>query len=54
VHAAPTALHFDAYRGKLRRTRRLWGNRNPLQRVAIAIARKQLKRMAAAKAGSEP
>jgi molybdopterin/thiamine biosynthesis adenylyltransferase len=42
VHAAPTALHFDAYRGKLRLTRRLWGNRNPLQRVAIAIARRQL------------
>ena len=45
VHAAPTALHFDAYRGKFRKTRRLWGNRNPLQRIAIAIARRQLNRM---------
>jgi molybdopterin/thiamine biosynthesis adenylyltransferase len=45
VHAAPTALHFDAYRGKLRLTRRRWGNRNPLQRMAIAIARRQLRKM---------
>ncbi|HET9046527.1 MAG TPA: ThiF family adenylyltransferase [Casimicrobiaceae bacterium] len=45
VHAAPTALHFDAYRGKLRITRRVWGNRNPLQRLAMAIARRQLRKM---------
>ena len=37
VHAAPVALHFDAYRGKLRRTRRLWGNRNPLQRLPLRL-----------------
>ena len=45
VHAAPVGLHFDAYRGKLKLTWRPWGNRNPLQRVAIAIAQRQLARM---------
>lgn len=42
IDAAPVGLHFDAYRGKLKRTWRPWGNRNPLQRMAIAIARRQL------------
>ncbi len=45
VDAAPVGLQFDAYRGKLVRTWRPWGNRNPLQRVAIAIARRQLAAM---------
>jgi molybdopterin/thiamine biosynthesis adenylyltransferase len=44
VLSAPWALQFDAYRGKLLRTWRPWGNRNPIQRLAIAIARMQLKR----------
>jgi molybdopterin/thiamine biosynthesis adenylyltransferase len=43
VLCAPWALQFDAYRGKLVRTWRPWGNRNPLQRIAIAIARMQFK-----------
>jgi len=42
VHAAPVVIHFDAYRSQLTRTWRPWGNRNPLQRAAIAIARRQL------------
>jgi len=42
VNAAPAGLHFDAYRGRMVRTWRPWGNRNPLQRAAIAIARRQL------------
>ena len=42
VYAAPVALQFDAYRGKLKRTWRPWGNRGPLQRVILAIARRQL------------
>ncbi len=45
VLAAPWSLQFDAYRGKLVRTWRPWGNRNPIQRAAIAIARLQLRRM---------
>lgn len=44
IDAAPVGFQFDAYRGKLKRTWRPWGNRNPLQRLAIAIARRQLLR----------
>lgn len=44
VIAAPRGVHFDAYRNKLTRTWRPGGNRNPLQRLAIAIAKWQLKR----------
>lgn len=56
VDAAPTGLQFDAYRGKLKRTWRPWGNRNPLQRLVIAIARRQLGAMGhpAVSQGSAP
>ena len=47
VVAAPRGLHFDAYRGKLARTWRPGGNRNPLQRLLLAIAKSQLARMGA-------
>lgn len=47
VDAAPVGLHFDAYRGKLVRTRRPWGNRNPRQRLMIALLRRQLAKMGA-------
>jgi molybdopterin/thiamine biosynthesis adenylyltransferase len=40
---APHGVHFDAYRNKLKRTWRPWGNANPLQRIALAIARYQLR-----------
>jgi hypothetical protein len=42
VSAAPTSIHFDAYRGILKRTRRPWGNRNPIQRIVLALARRQI------------
>jgi len=42
VYAAPVSLQFDAYRGKLKRVWRPWGNRSPWQRMAIAVARRQL------------
>ena len=42
VKAAPTGVHFDAYRNRMATTQRPGGNRHPLQRVAIAIARRQL------------
>lgn len=42
VRAAPSGYHFDAYRNKLALTWRPGGNRNPLQRLAIAIARRQM------------
>jgi len=40
VICAPRGLHFDAYRNKLIKTWRPGGNRNPLQRFTIFIARK--------------
>ncbi|ALP54881.1 thiamine biosynthesis protein ThiF [Candidatus Tenderia electrophaga] len=42
VIAAPWGLHFDAYRNKLVRTWRPGGNRNPLQRLGMVIARRRL------------
>lgn len=43
--AAPWGLHFDAYRQRMKRTWRPGGHRNPIQRIALAIARHQLARM---------
>jgi hypothetical protein len=45
VLCAPWGLQFDAYRAKLVKTWRPWGNRNPIQRLAIAAARSQFTRM---------
>ena len=42
VIAAPRGVHFDAYRNKLVRTFRPGGHRHPLQRAAIALAKRQL------------
>jgi molybdopterin/thiamine biosynthesis adenylyltransferase len=42
VIAAPRGLQFDAYRNKMVTTWRPWGNANPIQRVALAIASRQL------------
>ncbi|MEL7046814.1 MAG: ThiF family adenylyltransferase [Pseudomonadota bacterium] len=44
--AAPRGVHFDAYRNKLVRTWRPGGNRNIIQRLAIAVARRSLKKRA--------
>jgi molybdopterin/thiamine biosynthesis adenylyltransferase len=51
VLAAPRGLHFDAYRGKLVRTWRPGGNNNPIQRLAIVIARRMLGRAANGRLG---
>lgn len=45
VLAAPWGQHFDAYRNKYVKTWRPWGNRNPLQRLIIWIASRQLAAM---------
>lgn len=45
VSAAPTAIHYDAYQNRLARTWRPWGNRNPIQQIALHIARRRLSRM---------
>lgn len=42
VRAAPKGYHFDAYLNKLALTWRPWGNRNPLQRLFIALAKRKL------------
>lgn len=42
VPAAPRGLHFDAYRNKLVTTWRPGGNANPMQQLALMIARKRL------------
>jgi molybdopterin/thiamine biosynthesis adenylyltransferase len=42
VWAAPHGIQFDAYRNKLSHTWRPGGNRHPLNRVAIALAKRQL------------
>jgi molybdopterin/thiamine biosynthesis adenylyltransferase len=42
VVAAPRGVHFDAFLNKLRHTWRPGGNANPVQRLAIAIAKRQL------------
>jgi molybdopterin/thiamine biosynthesis adenylyltransferase len=44
---APRVVHFDAYRHRLVRSWRPFGNRNPIQRIAMAIARRQLAAFAA-------
>lgn len=44
VIAAPRGIQYDAYRNKCVRTWRPGGNRNPLQRIAIALARRQFAR----------
>lgn len=45
VKAAPHGYQFDAYRNRLVHTWRPGGNRNLLQRIGLAIARRQLLRM---------
>jgi len=42
VWSAPHGVQFDAYRNKVTRTWRPGGNQHPLNRLAIAIARRQL------------
>lgn len=46
IRAAPHGYHFDAYLNRLSRTWRPLGNRNPLQRLMIRLARRQLSRQA--------
>ena len=43
VIAAPRGLHFDAFRNRLARTWRPGGNRHPLQRLLLAVARRRLR-----------
>lgn len=47
VRAAPRGMQFDAYRNKLALTWRPGGNANPLNRLAIAIGLRQIRKGAA-------
>jgi molybdopterin-synthase adenylyltransferase len=42
VWPAPHGIQFDGYRNKLTHTWRPGGNSNPINRLAIAIAKRQL------------
>lgn len=42
IRRAPHGIHFDAYRYRLVRTWRPFGNANPIQKLMAAIARRQL------------
>lgn len=44
VYGVPYSLQFDPYMGRLRRCWRPGGNRNPLQRAAIAYVKWRLRR----------
>lgn len=48
VLTAPHGVHFDAYRNKLVRTWRPGGNRHPIQRLALMIARRRFAHMVTA------
>lgn len=45
VRAAPWGYQFDAYRNRLIRTWRPGGHRNPVQRLGLLLARRQLRTM---------
>ncbi len=49
VFAAPWAIHFDAYKNRLKRTWRPGGNAHPLQRALIAMARRRFSPAASAR-----
>lgn len=53
LRAAPWGYQFDAYRCRLVRTFRPGGNRNPLQRLSLAVARRKLAAFAARRPPAE-
>ena len=44
VVAAPFGIHFDAYRNRLAHTWRPGGNKNPLQKLGLKIAKQRLSK----------
>ncbi|WP_374480071.1 ThiF family adenylyltransferase [Zoogloea sp.] len=56
VLCAPWGFQFDAYRNRYVKTWRPGGNNNPIQRIGLAIARRQLRAMreAARARGGQP
>jgi len=45
VRGAPHGMQFDAYLNKMVTTWRPGGNRNPIQRIMLAVARRRLAAM---------
>lgn len=45
VLGAPHSFQFDAYRNKLSHSWRPYGNRHPLQRIALSLARRRLSKI---------
>ena len=45
IVTAPYGLQFDAYRNKMVKTWRPWGNNNPIQRLVYLFVRQQLKKL---------
>lgn len=41
IISAPWGLHFDAYKNKLAKTWRPWGNSNPLQQIGLMMAKRR-------------
>jgi hypothetical protein len=54
VLAAPHGVQFDALNNRVARTWRPGGMRNPLQRLILTVARKQMKRMLATAPAASP
>jgi len=52
VVAAPRGMQFDAYAGRLVQTWRPGGNRHPLQRLTLALARRQARSAGGEAAGT--
>jgi sulfur-carrier protein adenylyltransferase/sulfurtransferase len=53
VRPVPYYHHFDAYRGRLVVRKLRGGNRNPIQRIKIALARRFVARLLQARTGSD-
>ena len=45
ILAAPWGLQFDAYQNRLAKTWRPWGNRNPMQRLGLMLAKRQFMKI---------
>jgi molybdopterin/thiamine biosynthesis adenylyltransferase len=45
VRCAPSGMQFDAFRGKMVKTWRPFGHRNPIQRLMFAVARRRLRQL---------
>jgi len=54
VYPAPWSTQFDAYRQKLVHTWRPGGNRHPMQRIVLSVARRQLERGSRKRASLSP